>query len=295
MAALHCLEFLCANVKKTEKLFVEKLGLTTIGTRGDNVALQKDRILFALKPPTCEKDRETLQRSGTICNNVVFKVPELQVAYEKASKAGAKVVKQPQTLSDSSGSIQSFTIQSPFTNVTHTIMDTSQYGGVYLPGYEPYTINRNTSVNIGSGISHVDHITYACNTGDSEMIVKWYENCLGFTQFRLGADSDELTVDCNGGGLKLLAMKYWRCAERGVKSSAKDGVKLVLVEPLPYSGEMDIIPSSLMNQTAFFSFIFGREKRIWCNSVAFFILSNLQILEIKYKRKKAIWFTRLHS
>ena len=236
MAGLYCLEFLCSNVRKTEKLFVEKLGLSTIGRCGDNVALRRNRIMLALKPAACDKDREILQKSGTICDNVVFRVPELRTAYEKASKAGAKVVKHPGTLSDSFGSIKSFTIQSPFTDVTHTVVDTVKYSGVYLPGYTPYT-TKKTYENLSSGISHIDHIAYACNISDSEKIVKWYENCLGFTQFQLGTDDDELTVDYNGGGLKLLAMEYWLCAERGVKTDAEDGIKLVLVESLPNSGE----------------------------------------------------------
>lgn len=236
MAGLYCLEFLCNNVRKTEKLFVEKLGLTTVGTCGDNVALRRNRILLALKPPACEKDREILYKSGTICNNIVFRVPQLQLAYEKASKAGATVLKQPGTLSDSFGSIQSFVIQSPFTNITHTVVDTMRYNGVYLPGYEPYTINK-ISEHVSSGVSHVDHIAYACNIGDSERIVRWYEQCLGFTQFKLGTDTNDLTVDCSDGGLKLLAMEYWHCAERGIRSSVDDDIKLVLVESLPNSGE----------------------------------------------------------
>lgn len=237
MARLYCLEFLCSNVRKTEKLFVEKLGLSTIGRCGDNVALRRNRILLALRSAACEKDRDSLQTSGTICDNIVFRVPELQSAYDKASKAGAKVVKPPGTLSDAFGSIKSFIIQSPFTNVTHTVVDTMKYSGVFLPGYVPYTAKR-TGENLNSEISHIDHIAYACNVGDSEDVVKWYEDCLGFTQFQLGTGNDELTVDCSGGGLKLRAMEYWQCAERGVKSDAEDGIKLVLVESLPNSSEL---------------------------------------------------------
>ena len=236
MAGLYCLEFLCSNVGKTEKLFLEKLGLSIIGRCGDSVALQKNQILLALKPATCEKDREILEKSGTMCNNVVFRVPELQAAYEKASRAGARVVKQPAIQSDSFGSIKSCVIISPFTNVTHTLVDTVNYGGVYLPGYAPCIIDSSETSSTG-GISFIDHITYACNIGDSERIIRWYEKCLGFVQFQLGADDYEMTVDCDGGGLKLLAMEYWLCAERGVKSDAEDGIKLVMVESLPNSSE----------------------------------------------------------
>ena len=236
MAKLYSLEFLCSEVGKTEKLFVEKFGLTTVGRCGDNVALRRNQIFLALKPPACEEDKETLQRSGTICNNVILSVPALQATYEKACKAGVEVVKHPGTLSDSFGSIQSFIIQSPFPNVTHTIVDTmTEYNGVYLPGYESCTTNKSETID--NEISHIDHIAYACNSGDSEKIVKWYEDCLGFTQFRLGEDTDYMTVDYNNGGLKLLAMEYWRCAERGVKSNAVDGIKLVMVESLPNTGE----------------------------------------------------------
>lgn len=239
MTGLYSLEFLCSDVRKTEKLFVEKLGLTTVGRCGDNVALRRNQIFLALKSAACEEDKEILRRSGTICNNVTFSVPALQVTYEKVCKAGVEIVKHPGPLSDAFGSIQSFIIQSPFPNVTHTIVDTMKYNGVYLPGYEPCTA-INKMENFSSEISHIDHIAYACNSGDSERIVKWYEDCLGFTQFRLGEDTDYMTVDYNNGGLKLLAMEYWRCAERGVKSNAVDGIKLVMVESLPNSGKNQV-------------------------------------------------------
>ena len=238
MATLYCLEFLCYDVKKTQEQFTEKLGLVTVGKFGQNLVLRRNKIMIALKPAGCEQEKEILQKSGTICDNVVFRVSNIQVAYEIAYKAGAKILTGPETLSDSSGTIQTFTIQSPFTNVVHTIVDSTNYGGVYFPGYKPYTCNKSVG---NSGISHVDHIAFACNTGDSETIVRWYENCFGFTQFRLGADSDDLTVDYNGGGIKLLAMEYWRCAEKGVKSLVEDGIVIVVVESLPNSGEYNSI------------------------------------------------------
>ena len=40
------------------------------------------------------------------------------------------------------------------------------------------------------------------------------------------------------------------------------------------------IRGSLVNQTTFFSFIFGQEKRVWCNSVTFFVLPVIQIFEM---------------
>ena len=236
MAELYGLEFLCADVRKAEKLFVERLSLVTVATCGQNVVLQRNEVLLVLRPATCEKDRDILHKSGTICNNVVFKVPQLHAAYDRATRAGAKVVHQPRSLTDVGGTVGTFTISSPFTNVTHTVVNTDKYNGIYLPGYE-LSITSGASDTTCSGISHVDHIAYACNTGSSESVLKWYEDCLGFTRFRLGAESDQLTVDCSGGGLKLLAMEYWRCAEKGVRSGGVNDIKLVLVESLPNSGK----------------------------------------------------------
>lgn len=238
MAELHSLEFLCADVENTEKLFLEKLSLAKVATCGQNVVLKRKEVILVLRPSACEKDRDILHKSGTICSNVVFKVSQLDAAYDKATRAGAKVVQQPRSLTGVGGTVDTFTISSPFNNVTHTVVNTAKYSGIYLPGYEPST-NKDTTCNgVASGITHVDHIAYACNTGSSETIVKWYEDCLGFTRFRLGAESDELTVDCSGGGLKLLAMEYWRCAEKGVRSGGVNDIKLVLVESLPNSGKL---------------------------------------------------------
>ena len=238
MAELYSLEFLCADVRNTEKLFVEKLSLVTVATCEQNVVLQRNKVLLVLRPPTCEKDRDILHKSGTICNNVVFKVSQLHAAYDKATRAGAKILQQPRSMTGVGGTVDTFTISSPFSHVTHTVVTTSKYNGVYLPGYER-SRNSEASDTTCSGITHVDHIAYACNTGSSETIVKWYEDCLGFTRFRLGAESDELTVDCSGGGLKLLAMEYWRCAEKGVRSGGVNDIKLVLVESLPNSGKLE--------------------------------------------------------
>ena len=48
--------------------------------------------------------------------------------------------------------------------------------------------------------------------------------------------------------------------------------KQVLIAAGPLSG--------LVNQTYFFPFIFGRGKKVWCNSVALFVLPDPQILEM---------------
>ena len=238
MAELYSLEFLCADVKGAEKLFREKVGFTTVATNGENVVLKQNKAILVLKPATCDSERDILQKSGTICNNVVFKVSQLQAAYDKATRAKARVIHQPQPLTDVGGTVNTFTIASPFPNVTHTVVSTTDYNGVYLPGYQQCA----NSIDTPSGISFVDHIAYACETGTSDDIVKWYEDKLGFAKFKLGADSDDLSVDLSdgpGGALKLLAMEYWRCSEKGVRSGGENDVKIVLVESLPNSGKLN--------------------------------------------------------
>ena len=60
-----------------------------------------------------------------------------------------------------------------------------------------------------------------------------------------------LTVDCDGGGLKLLALEYWLYAERGVKTDAEDGIKPVLVDLLcvPILCSRDLLMMSLITIT----------------------------------------------
>ena len=81
----------------------------------------------------------------------------------------------------------------------------------------------------------VDHITYVCESGQSQRILDWYEKCFGMKRFRIHSDEslDDGLVIGNDVGMRLKVGQWiteWMCDEIGAESGL---FQLVLAEPLP--------------------------------------------------------------
>lgn len=83
-------------------------------------------------------------------------------------------------------------------------------------------------------VSSLDHIALACRIGESTDILRWYERIFQMRAFDFGEGGEGLKIQTDGLGMRLKAMEFWRCSEKGlIPSSAKDDFPLlVIAEPL---------------------------------------------------------------
>lgn len=87
---------------------------------------------------------------------------------------------------DEHGSIEYACIKSSVGNVVHTILDMSNYSGLYLPGFTPVMANSNKNSEFNETImSSIDHVAIAVPRGCAPTTIHWYERVLGLTRFAI--------------------------------------------------------------------------------------------------------------
>ena len=142
-------------------------------------------------------------------------------------------------------------VSSPCENVMHSLVNTRHYAGTFLPGFTEVE-EESQDPATSDLLTHIDHVTYVCNMGDTERILAWYRDTAGMQRFLLSPDEDpEVGVVFEEVGMKLNVGDWvaeWLCREQGVHSGHTDearNFKLVLAEPLTEggSGHVDKYPA----------------------------------------------------
>lgn len=254
--ALHHVELCVANGKKLVSYFTEKLGYSLRATRDTNlsrqwvVGSQKSTFLVTerkkgsidiLTPFTffcCAQDEH--HKIDSVFN-VALEVKNVEFVTARMQKIGGKLFQPVTEVRDHAGTVQYSIVGSCCGNVVHTLLDKSQYKGSFLPTFD----ELKTGIVNKEPITHIDHITYVCNPGESAKIIDWYQKCLGMKKFKTNPKEDmaEGLVIGDGIGMRLRVMDYWPCAESGVYNPNPDrmdesSLKIVVAESLPDQGTL---------------------------------------------------------
>ena len=241
---LHHIEILCKNLQQRLSQFCGRFGFNVLAETSASpkkrFAIKRDSIHFVLTEGSGRKD--------TVFD-VALEVKNVGLASQRAVKQGGKILKRLSTDCDSYGDIESVVVQSPIGNVTHTLLNSSNYAGIFLPGYT----EQNTSLapeyqtTLDPKLTHFDHLTFAVPENCSPFLLDWYEKCFGFTRFKINSEEEDdgflvrSSIQGASIGMRLTAMEYWKCAESGVSLPTDEpggSVKFVFAEPLPGQGEI---------------------------------------------------------
>ncbi|WAR21881.1 HPDL-like protein [Mya arenaria] len=148
--------------------------------------------------------------------NVALQVKNIQAITERLSRSGVTIAKPLQTASDNHGEVKLAIVRSCIGNVVHTLIEDAGYKGPFLPQFTPVSDSGDQSQKL---TTHLDHVTFACDSGDSGRILDWYSNCFGMRRFLISRDEDEASgfvIDSEDIGVRLKAFEYWKCAETGL-------------------------------------------------------------------------------
>ncbi|XP_052772922.1 4-hydroxyphenylpyruvate dioxygenase-like protein [Mya arenaria] len=169
--------------------------------------------------------------------NVALQVKNIQAITERLSRSGVTIAKPLQTASDNHGEVKLAIVRSCIGNVVHTLIEDAGYKGPFLPQFTPVSDSGDQSQKL---TTHLDHVTFACDSGDSGRILDWYSNCFGMRRFLISRDEDEASgfvIDSEDIGVRLKAFEYWKCAETGLTTGNRpDSIKFVIAEALPNQG-----------------------------------------------------------
>lgn len=159
--------------------------------------------------------------------NVALEVDNVEELTTTMCKNGGRLLKAPgSSVSDEHGSVTYAMVKTGFGNIIHTLLNKKSYRGQFLPGFQQREICE-PSGTYQKLTGDIDHITYACHSGEMDAIIEWYDKCLGLKRHYINSqdDSNSGMVIGENIGIRLKAAKT---AVRGNERP----LLLVLAEPL---------------------------------------------------------------
>lgn len=161
-------------------------GLETGSRRVVTHVIRQNRIFFQFQSALNPYDKEYgehLIRHGDGVKDVAFSVEDLPAILQRARERGATVIKDIWEESDADGTVKMAVVQT-YGDTVHTLVDRSNYKGVFLPGYEkPTFTDPLLSTLPNTGLNFIDHVVG--NQPDDCMTnaADWYQKTLLFHRF----------------------------------------------------------------------------------------------------------------
>ena len=184
------IRFVVGNARQSAYFYRNAFGFDVIGYAGletgmrqeSGYVLRQGNIILVLtsplKPGHQYNNRLSLHGDGVA--DLAFSVENVEQAYIDALKAGAVGVRAPEASRDAHGSVEYAVIKS-YGDTTHTLINRSEYSGLFMPGYQPIEPERYTSETSGRvGLKEIDHIFGNVEAGQMNRWIEFYENVMGF-------------------------------------------------------------------------------------------------------------------
>jgi len=228
--------------------------------------------------------------------DVAFSVHNVQEAFDRAIKNGAKTIQAPTKYSVSAASVEAGTeskeedayieiavIQPPFAGWIHTLIkrhNCSIEHDLFLPGYQLISRGQEqeekaqSELTAGPFVEHIDHMACAIEKDSLKKVVQWYSSALGFARF-ISSDDDKtetgISIESSDAkdtvGLRTMTMTP--------DQSNPQCFKIVFVEPvntpktksqiqefLDFHGDTGIAHLALYTDNIVDSVRFARERSI---------------------------------
>ena len=255
---IHHVQWCVADLEKSIKTMMAGYQFKVVATRyGKNqeVVLQSGDITFMISQRTGSNQPESgncypwlrcscrTQTSHQIDSvfNMCLEVGDVDKTFNNMVSNGSKVLNPPRTVTTPDGFIRYCVVTSPCENVIHSLVNTQNYHGVFLPGFLAPVMGTEEFTSNPGLFTQIDHVALVANEGDTGRILDWYSKCCGMERFLITKDEDldDGTV-FEDVGMRLSAgdwMSEWLCREKGVtwnddEDQTNRNFKLVVAEPL---------------------------------------------------------------
>ncbi|SEO05853.1 4-hydroxyphenylpyruvate dioxygenase [Paenibacillus sp. OV219] len=127
---------------------------------------------------------EFTKKHGDGVKDIAMRMDDVEKSYHEAVSRGGIPVMEPKEISDSNGTVR-LAVVGTYGDTVHTLIDRSDYKGVFLPKYEACDLIIPHSP---SGLIGIDHVVG--NVERMEEWVEYYENVMGFKQMIHFDDKD---------------------------------------------------------------------------------------------------------
>ena len=193
-------EFYVGNAKQAMFYYQYAFGFEPVAYRGpetgfrDTVSyvVQQGKIKFvltsALNP--AHPVAKHVQLHGDGVKVLALQVPDASHAFRTALSRGAKSAADLHTTTDEQGTVTRAAIHT-YGETIHTFVERTNYHGVFLPGFQPWTSNATTHP---IGLKYIDHCVGNVELGDMNKWVQFYRDVLGF-QLLVTFDDKDISTE----------------------------------------------------------------------------------------------------
>jgi 4-hydroxyphenylpyruvate dioxygenase len=182
--------FVVGNATQTAHYYQSAWGMELVAYSGPengnrdhkSVVLRSGSIRFvingAVDPDSTLADHHRRHGDGVV--DIALEVPDVDKCIAQALRAGARVVREPEDVTDEHGTVRIAAIAT-YGETVHTLVDRSRYDGPYLPGY----VARASTLVKPEGqpkrlFQALDHIVGNVELGHMDEWVQFYNRVMGF-------------------------------------------------------------------------------------------------------------------
>ena len=182
--------FVVGNATQTAHYYQSAWGMELVAYTGPETG-QRDHKSFVLKsgsirfvingavsPASPLIEHHAKHGDGVV--DIALEVPDVDKCIAQARQAGARVVREPEDLTDEHGTVRIAAIAT-YGDTRHTLVDRSRYTGPYLPGY---VVKQSSFVKREGApkrlFQALDHIVGNVELGKMDEWVGFYNRVMGF-------------------------------------------------------------------------------------------------------------------
>ncbi|SMD30973.1 4-hydroxyphenylpyruvate dioxygenase [Picrophilus oshimae] len=205
---LHHVEFYVSSAKTWSYFMNRGLGFKTVAYAGPETGI-RDKISYVMSQGTARISFTSsmnddsyisnhVKKHGDGVKDIALEVDDLDEAKSLIEKYGTRVSKINE-IKDGNGKIRTAEIKT-YGETVHTLIETGDYNGVFMPGYEESEINSKNT-----GIKKIDHIVGNVYEGEMDSWVNFYIEKLGFEHL-ITFDDKDIRTDYSA--LRSKVVKY---------------------------------------------------------------------------------------
>jgi 4-hydroxyphenylpyruvate dioxygenase len=182
-------------------------GLETGNRETVSYVLKQRNIRLVLTGSYKEDTRvaQFVKNHGDGVKDVALLVDDVEKAYNAAVERGGIALVPPYELKDEKGTIKK-AVLGTYGDTIHTLVERKNYQGVFMPGFDPYSVYLPIE---DAGLIGIDHVVG--NVERMEEWVEYYSKVMGFVEMKHFTDKDITTeysalmskVMHNGGRIKF--------------------------------------------------------------------------------------------
>ncbi len=179
-------ELYVGNAKQAAHFYKTAFGFQSLAYAGPETGVKdrasyvlvQNKMRLVLTTPLSPDHEITkhLTKHGDGVKIIALWVDDAYDAFEQTTKRGAKVYKEPETITDEHGEIRMSGIYT-YGETIHMFIERKNYSGPFMPGYKKWESHYNPEP---VGLLYVDHCVGNVGWNQMNTWVKFYEDVMGF-------------------------------------------------------------------------------------------------------------------